>query len=177
MDFVRLEKNITDNIKEAQLKIGFDNRPISLNYMQSSLNNLLGGACSDDILSEFSEFVKLRLGTVDYRKIKDGVCITISAEGTAYVNELTGYDFLAGLIKKVSSHGISLNDVTAVFHRYSDNVTIEDGNGEDFDLLVYFTDKTPDEYFYCLTAEPCMDGGCHVIYHRFIREDFEELFL
>ncbi|MDE5861147.1 MAG: DUF3877 family protein, partial [Ruminococcus sp.] len=32
MNFEKLEKNITDNIKEAQIKLGFDNRPISLNY-------------------------------------------------------------------------------------------------------------------------------------------------
>ena len=31
MNFKRLEKNLLDNIKEAQLKLGFENRPMSLN--------------------------------------------------------------------------------------------------------------------------------------------------
>lgn len=175
MNFERLEKNLIDNIKEAQLKLGYDNRPMSLNYMTSSLEKLLGGTVTDDLLSQFSEFVMPRLGTLTFHGIKDGICITISAEGTSYVNTLSGYDFLAELIKKVSGHS-SLEEVTAVFRRYSDNVVIEESSSEEFDLLAYFPDKSPDEYYYCLAAEPCISGGCHAMYHRFIREDYEEIF-
>lgn len=176
MNYERLEKNLIDNIKEAQLKIGYDGHCMSLNYMKKSLENLLGGECSEEILAEFGKFTEQRLGKMTFRNIKDGVCITISAEGTEYVSKLGGYKFLEELIKKVSSHGISMNDVTAVFKRYSDNVTLEESRCEDFDILAYFPDKQPDEYYYCLTAEPCIGGGCHVIYHRFIREDYEEIF-
>ncbi|MBP3380014.1 MAG: DUF3877 family protein [Ruminococcus sp.] len=176
MNFSRLEKNLTDNIKEAQLKLGFDNRPMSLNYMQTSLDHLLGCPCNRQALDGFADFVSSRLGGISYRKIKDGVCITVPEEGTGYVNNLDeGYGFLTELVEKVRSHGISLEEVIAVFRKYSDNVVTADGNGEDFDLLVYFADQSPDEYLYCLTAEPCMDGGCHVIYHRFIREDYEDI--
>ncbi|MBQ3140141.1 MAG: DUF3877 family protein [Ruminococcus sp.] len=175
MNFERFEKNLIDNIKEAQLKLGYDNRPMSLNYMTASLKNLTGEDITDDLLSAFSEYVSPRLGTLSFRPIKDGICITISAEGTSYVNSLTGYDFLAELIKKVSSH-TSLEEVTAVFRRYSDNVVIEESTTEEFDLLAYFPDKSPDEYYYCLAAEPCISGGCHAMYHRFIREDYEEMF-
>ena len=176
MELTRLEKNITDNIKEAQLKLGFDNRPMSLNYTLGSLKNLLGAAPSKDVLSSFADFTVSRLGRLSFHDIKGGICITIPAEGTAYVNGLTGYDFLEELIRKVGSHGISIDDVTAVFKRYSENAVIENSASEDFDILAYFPDKCPDEYLYCLTEEPCIGGGCHVIYHRFIREDFEELF-
>lgn len=176
MNFSRLEKNITDNIKEAQLKLGFDDHPMSLNYMQTSIEHLLGCPCRQSVLDEFTGFVSPRLGKLSYRIIKDGICITIPEEGTRYVNELNkDYEFLAELVEKVRCHGISLEDVTAVFRKYSDNVITMDGNGEDFDLLVYFADQSPDEYLYCLTAEPCMGGGCHVIYHRFIREDYEDI--
>lgn len=176
MDFSRLEKNLTDNIKEAQLKLGFDNHPMSLNYMQTSLNHLLGSPCGQAALDEFSDFVSERLGKLSYRKIKDGVCITVPEKGTAYVNSLTkGYEFLTELVAKVRCHGISLEETVDIFRKYSDNVVTEGGNGEDFDLLVYFADQSPDEYLYCLTAEPCMGGGCHVIYHRFIREDYEDI--
>ncbi len=175
MNFQRLEKNLIDNIKEAQLKLGYDNRPMSLNYMTASLKNLIGGDITTDLLSAFADFAREKLGNLTFREIKGGICITIPAEGTAYVNSLEGYDFLADLIKKVSSHG-TIEDVTAVFSKYSDNVAIEESTDEEFDLLVYFPDKTPDEYFYCLSAEPCIAGGCHVTYHRFIREDYEELF-
>lgn len=175
MNFERLEKNLIDNIKEAQLKLGYDNRPMSLNYMNSSLKNLLGTDVTDDVLSAFSDFASSRLGALAFHRIKDGFCITVSAEGTAYVNSLTGYDFIAELVKKVSSHA-PLEEVTAVFHKYSDNVVIEESNSEEFDLLAYFPDKYPDEYYYCLAAEPCISGGCHAMYHRFIREDYEEMF-
>ena len=175
MNFERFEKNLIDNIKEAQLKLGYDNRPMSLNYMTASLKNLIGEDITDNLLSEFSEYALPRLGNLTFHPIKDGICITIPAEGTSYVNSLSGYDFLAELIKIVSSHA-SLEEVTAVFGKYSDNVVIEESAGEEFDLLVYFPDKAPDEYFYCLAAEPCISGGCHAMYHRFIREDYEEMF-
>lgn len=175
MNLERLEKNLTDNIKEAQLKLGYDNRPMSLNYMTASLENLLGVPVTDDVLLAFQGYTLPRLGELAFRPIKDGICITIPAEGTSYVNSLSGYDFLEALIKKVSSHA-SLEEVTAVFGEYSDNFAVEESNSEEFDLLVYFPDKCPDEYYYCLAAEPCISGGCHVTYHRFIREDYEEMF-
>ncbi len=175
MDFARLEKNLTDNIKEAQLKLGFDNRPMSLNYTLGSLRKLLCAEPSNDILSEFADFTFPRMGKLSFHEIRDGICITIPADGTAYVNDLAGYDFLEELIKKVSCHGIFMDDVTAVFKKYAENAVIESSNTGDFDVLAYFPDKYPDEYFYCLAEEPCI-GGCHVIYHRFIREDYEEMF-
>ncbi len=175
MNYERLEKNLIDNIKEAQLKLGYDNRSMSLNYMTASLKNLLGTDVTGDLLSAFSGYVSPRLGKLTFHPIKDGICITIPAEGTSYVNSLSGYDFLAELIKKVSSHA-SLEEVTAVFRKYSDNVVIEESDSEEFDLLAYFPDKFPDEYCYCLAAEPCISGGCHAMYHRFIREDYEEMF-
>lgn len=176
MNYSRLEKNLTDNVKEAQLKLGYDSRPMSLNYMQTSLDHLLGGECSAAEMDKFADFTVPRLGKITYRKIKDGICITVPEEGTAYVSRLEeGYGFLGELVEKVRSHGISLEEVLDVFRKYSQNVITEEGNGEDFDLLVYFADQSPDEYLYCLTAEPCMNGGCHVVYHRFIREDYEDI--
>ena len=44
---------------------------------------------------------------------------------------------------------------------------IEDG---DFDWAFHFADGIPDRYYYCFK-----DEGCHLIYHRFLPEDYEEL--
>lgn len=176
MNFKRLEKNLLDNIKEAQLKLGFENRPMSLNYMWTSLGNLLGEEVTDDVLQAFSEYAAPKLGKLSFGKIKNGVCITIPAEGTAYVNGLGGYEFLGELVEKVRNHA-SLEEVMAVFRHFSADVVFEEINNGEFDLLAYFPDETPDEYYYCLTAEPCMNGGCHAMYHRFIREDYEEIFV
>ncbi|MBR2283817.1 MAG: DUF3877 family protein [Ruminococcus sp.] len=173
----RLEKNIIDNIHEAQLKLGYDGRPVSLNYTPATLRHLTG---SDD-MGEISEAVKScspgRLGAMEIRPVHDIYCITVPAEGTAYVNALYSGDngFLCRLVGTVREHGISLDDVLAVFRSFSDNVAVKESGSEEFDYLVYFEDGVPDEYYYCLTLEPCMGGGCHITYHRFIREDYEDL--
>lgn len=110
--------------------------------------------------------MKSRLGQLDFRVIRDGWCITVSAEGTAYVNDLTGYDFLSELISAVRNHGTSMEQVLDIFRKYSENLTIKEIRNDEFDLLVYGVD----DYYYCLT-----DEGCHVTYHRFIREDYKDL--
>lgn len=175
MSYERFEKNIIDNIKEAQLKLGFDNRPMSLNYMTETIENLIGQKPDIRILAEFSQFSKERLGKISFCEIKDGVCITIPETGTSYVNKLSGYEFLTELVETVKSHISSLDVIIEIFRKYSTNVVTKKGY-DDFDLLVYFSDGKPDEYFYCLTEEPCIGGACHVSYHRFIKEDFEKMF-
>lgn len=176
MNSKRFEQNIIDNIREAQLKIGYDERPISFNYFSASLCHMLGtDAVDDDILCRFAEYAAPRLGEITYRPIKDGWCITVSAQGTAYVHNTPDKSgFLADFIAVVSCHGITMDDVLDVFRRYSDKITVREINNDEFDLLVYFTDGVPDDYRYCLTAEPCSGGGVHVTYHRFIPEDYED---
>lgn len=171
MNYTKFEKNLIDNIKEAQIKLGFENRPMSFNYMQASLNHLFGCECTENILSEFAGYAESRLGTIAFRAIRDGFCITVSAEGTAYVNNLTdGYEFITELVSSVRNHGVSLEQVIGIFNKYSFDVNIKEIHNDEFDLLVYFNNGKPDEYFYCLT-----DEGCHITYHRFIREDYEDL--
>ncbi len=166
MNYSRLEKNLTDNIKEAQLKLGYDSRPMSFNYIAKSLTHLLGVECTEKVLADFAEYVSSRLGKLDFKAIRDGWCITVSVEGTAYVNNLTGYDFLTELVNAVREHGTSMEQVLDIFRKYSENLTIKEIRNDEFDLLVYGVD----EYYYCLT-----DECCHVTYHRFIREDYEDL--
>ena len=72
MNFDRLEKNICDNIYEAQLKLGYDKRPMSLNYMASSLIHLLGADVTEDVLDKFADNVSARLGKLSFRPIKNG---------------------------------------------------------------------------------------------------------
>ena len=65
---------------------------------------------------------------------------------------------------------VSLDDILAVFHRFSDSVTCERIEGSDeFDYLIYFTSGEPVGFRYCIKLE---DDGC-ASYHRFIREDYE----
>ena len=41
-------------------------------------------------------------------------------------------------------------------------------NGE-FDRLIRFADNSEDPYYYCFK-----DEGCHIIYHRFLPEDYTD---
>lgn len=49
----------------------------------------------------------------------------------------------------------------------SDYVHVERAAHGEFDYLVYFEGGKPDEFRYCIT-----DEGCHIIYHRFTKEDY-----
>ena len=174
MNFDRLEKNLRDNISEAQLKLAYDKRPMSLNYMASSLIHLLGADVTEDVLDKFADNVSARLGKLSFRPIKNGFCITIPAEGTEYVHsQYNGSSFMAKLVETVRKHA-DTEKVLALFREASQNVSINDINNEEFRYLAYFPNKTPDEYYYCISEEEEMDGSIHASYHRFIREDYEE---
>lgn len=180
MNFERLEKNLTDNIYEAQLKLGYDKRPIRLNYTSSSVRNLLGEAVPDidlpTVLDGFSQFAAPRFGTITYAPIKDGFCFIVPAEGTAYVHDnAPERSFIAELVALVRQHGIGIDDVLDIFRKYSDKVSTADmSSSGEFDLLVYFEDASPDDYRYCFSIDDDF-GCCHISYHRFIPEDYAEL--
>ena len=111
MNFARLEKNLIDNIKEAQIKLGWDDRPMSLNYMNTSLANILDGKFSENDLAEFCRYSEKKLDKINIRPIKDGYCFTVSAKGTAYVNSLNdNYGFITELIETVRNHCRSIED-------------------------------------------------------------------
>lgn len=38
-----------------------------------------------------------------------------------------------------------------------------------FDRLIRFADNSKDPYYYCFK-----DEGCHIIYHRFLPEDYAD---
>ncbi len=179
MNFERLEKNLCDNILEAQIKLGFDGRPMSLNYMTTSLRHLVGRKCSEKemehFLFNFADFVEPRLGNISFRPITNGFCITVPAEGTAYINNLSdGKEFIRALVEAVRSHS-QLDEIVGIFRKYSDNVAFSDTDNDEFQYLIYFIDGVPDEYRYCISVDEEMDGSSHVTYHRFIKEDYDDL--
>ena len=59
MELDRLEKNLYDNILEAQVKLGYEGRPMSLNYTFSSLCHLTGAEKDklEQTLSGISPFI------------------------------------------------------------------------------------------------------------------------
>ena len=178
MTFERLEKNICDNIYEAQLKLGYDQHPMSLNYTNATLCHLIGindTAQLSQLLESFADSVAQKLGSLSFRSTHNGFCITIPAEGTAYVSEhSSGNEFMAKLVEAVRGHA-DTETILGIFKEASANVSVTELNNEEFRYLVFFPDMTPDEYYYCISEEEEMDGHIHASYHRFIREDYEEL--
>ena len=60
-----------------------------------------------------------------------------------------------------------MEQVLTLFGRYCDQVCVKQVVEGDFDYVIYFQNETPDAYRYCFSVE-----GEHVIYHRFLKEDY-----
>ncbi len=175
-DFDRLEKNIIDVVKEEQIKLGYQKEVIRLYYPLSSLNHYLKTEADVDgmnvILKDFCDREKNTLGSIEVSNEKERFCFCLSEEVSVYVNEHTpGDGFLYDLIEEISRHPANLNDIIALFYKYSERVHVERAEHGEFDILIYFEDGQPDGFMYCLTDE----GGGHIIYHRYTREDYEDL--
>lgn len=174
MDYSRLEKNICDVIKEEQVKLGYRCETIRLYYPLTSLNRFLkteGDAEQmHQWLNGFCETVKGKFGEVTVTSKDDRFCFLLPPETSVYVHDNTeNSGFVYDFIETVSRHGITIEDVLAQFYKYSDHVHVEKVTHGEFDYLVYFEDGEPDDFRYCLT-----DEGCHIIYHRFTIEDYED---
>ena len=112
----------------------------------------------------------LSLGGGEFSNKGEGFCIAIPPSGVDYVHEHTnGSEFIASFIETIGKHGCTIDELLQQFHRYSDHVHVERTTHGEFDYLVYFEDGVPDDYRYCIT-----DEGCHLIYHRFTPEDYED---
>lgn len=178
-DYSRLEKNIFDMITEQQLKLGYMREAVRLYYLDKPMARLLGLDVTSDrklVLNELSNFCKYeedRMGCISYQAEEGRYCLVFSPEVSEYVhNNLEDQTFLIELIEAVASHK-KLDEVFEVFRNHSEHVHIEDVREKkmDFDYLLYFEDGIPDDMNYCIT-----DEGCHVTYHRYMKEDYAEIF-
>lgn len=174
MSFDKLERNLIDIIKEEQAKLGYFKEDIRLYYPLSSLNHFFD---SDDTaedmqkrLSSLPESITGKLGTIEVSHKGDRFCFHISEEGTVYVHENTSpNEFIHQLVELVGRHGCTMDEILALFHTCSDNVLCEDMDNGEFDCLIRFLDNPDDPYYYCFK-----DEGCHIIYHRFLPEDYAD---
>ncbi|MCD8356932.1 MAG: DUF3877 family protein [Clostridia bacterium] len=175
MNFEELQQNLIGLVKESQIKLGYSKTPINLYYPAEAICNLLDQELSisklEDTLQEFTQYALHVLGQVSFSHKDDMFCITISEEGVEYVHEhVENNGFLEAFIDCMSDGHCSLEDVVAVFRQFSDHVTVEESESDEFDYLIYFTDGVPDSYRYCLHEE-----FGHMIYHRFTPKEFQKL--
>lgn len=174
MNFEKLKNNVQNVMIEQQIKLGYRKGDIYLYYPLQSLNRLLcvNDTVSDMIihLSDFAESIKDELGQIEVSHVKDRFCLHVPAKGSEYVYHLSfQYTFLKEFISVIESHNCTIDDIVRVFQKYSNHVHFQKVKNGDFDYLLYFIDGEPDSFRYCIT-----DEGCHMIYHRFTKEDYED---
>ena len=158
MKLEALIQNMTDQIKEAQLKLGYARETMRLYYPLSSLNAMLEMQETD--IRELAKKIrheleakKEKMGDTQIRIHADRIVFTIPPDFVEYVHEqVPEPPFLKELIQLFREKCRQMPD------------------GMDFDYVIYFTDSSIDAYDYCIREEMG-----HTIYHRFARADFEAL--
>ena len=177
MNIERLIKNMTDQVKEAQLKLGYAPETVRLYYPVASLNEILGTSAQNaqkmlDLLKgEFEE--KTDLGKLKFSSHAERIEISIPPEGAKWVHEhVETPAFLKELIELFQTkHACTLEEICEIFKKYDPEYICEKmPAGSDFDYAIHFHNAEHDEYYYCIH----MEMG-HTIYHRFTEADYLEL--
>ncbi len=178
MNVDKLTENIVDQIKEAQIKLGYAKETVRLYYPAESLCTLMGMEPMDtkrllDYLKETAVLSEIPLGELQFTAHKGRIEVRIPPEGAEYVHrEVPDPEFLTELIGFFGSHPhCHLADIRKIFAEFSEDYVCEKmPKGTDFDYVLYFPDGSVDAYYYCVKEEMG-----HTIYHRFTKEDYQAL--
>ena len=184
-NYDNLQRSLIDVIKEEQAKLGYYREDIRLYYPLSSLNHFFGTNVGADemqrildgtgeqdhtpIATGMNEALSDKLGMVYVSHRGDRFCFHIPPEGVEYVHEnTTQNEFIRELVQLVAKHGCTIDQVYELFQAHSNQVGREKMNNVEFDERIWFKNDVDDPYFYCFKQE-----GEHMIYHRFLPEDYE----
>ena len=168
----KLEQNITDTIKESQIKLGFTPNAVTLFYPLDSLNAITEDKLSAEKMIKAIDEYKSEVLSCTASLAKDGrIAVTVSEESVKAIDEKVPADpFLVEFIGAVKE-GCSLEKAQEIFKKYNENVVIEPAPDDEFDLLAYFPNGEPDGCRYCLQDDL---GG--ITYHRFTKLDYDALY-
>lgn len=179
MNIDKLIKNISDQIIEGQLKLGFARETVRLYYPLQSICKIIGAEYEniDFFTDRMNEYIinldSFALGDIRFGVHQGRVEVSIPPEGVEYIhNNYKPSPFLVELIKLFeSNHHLTIEELKELFEAFDKGYHCEkmDENA-DFDYVLYFDDKSVDEYYYCVK----MEMG-HTIYHRFTKDDYFEL--
>ena len=171
--YARLAKSLIDIVKEQQAKLGYRKEIVRLYYPLSTLRHFFECAGADN---------KIATGMISEQQLTDAIgeikvtaknerfCIEIPPEGSEYVHENTAdNEFISELIALVGTHGCTMEQITELFYKYSDNIEKKDMQNGEFDCYIRFLNEPDDTYYYCFH-----DEGCHIIYHRFLPQDYAD---
>mgnify|MGYP004515688731 FL=1 len=129
-----------------------------------------GSAPAEPIVAGMNARLSDKLGMVEVSHRGDRFCFHIPPEGVEYVHENTKEnEFIRELVNLVAKHGCTIDQIYELFTAHSDRVGREKMDNGEFDERIWFQDDADDPYYYCFKQE-----GGHMIYHRFLPEDYED---
>lgn len=174
MDYCVLETNLIDLIKEQQAKLGYRKEQVSLYYPLSTLNHFFQSNVNTEemrrMLDAFSDDVKDKYGQITIDHKGERFCFHLPDTMSEYVHGIIkGNEFIFELVDLMAKHGTTMEQIRELFYSHSEKVTIKEIEDGEFDYMIRFEDDADDRYCYCFK-----DEGCHIIYHRFLPEDYEE---
>lgn len=181
-----LAKSLIDIVKEQQAKLGYRKEIVRLYYPLSTLrhffecagadNKIATGMISEQQMLEIlapNNLPKQLTDTIGEIKVtakNERFCIEIPPEGSEYVHENTAdNEFISELIALVGTHGCTMEQITELFYKYSDDIEKKEMQNGEFDCYIRFLNEPDDTYYYCFH-----DEGCHIIYHRFLPQDYAD---
>ena len=173
-EYKLLEEILADLILEEQAKLGYRKESIRFYYPLKSLQHIFP-TCQDAdemqaLLTDFPVFMQERYGTVAVSHHGERFCFQLSEQASEYVHlNRDPDDFILQLVALMSKHGTTMTQITELFHSQPCDCIIENITDGEFDTAIHFVDSA-DRYYYCFK-----DEGCHIIYHRFLPEDYAEL--
>ena len=171
--YQKLEKSIIDFIAEGQAKLGYSKEAIRLYYPLASLNHFFNSNVTADAMEQnlagFCDFAADRLGVIKFSHEGERFCFYLAPEAAAYVHENKEKDvFIFELVKLLQEKNTTLDSVIAFFRNWDNNCAVEKVDTDEFDILIRFVNRD-DPYYYCFK-----DEGFHVIYHRYLPEDYAD---
>ena len=171
--YQKLERHLTDTIAEEQAKLGYDREALRLYYPLSSLRHFFHGRETGEELAEalagFPAFAASRLGEVKITRLDDRFCFYLPPQAAEYVYENKEENrFIQELVALLGHHGTKMEQVVALFRKWDEACVVEPVDNGEFDVRITFRER-PDDYFYCFK-----DEGHHLIYHRFLPEDYTD---
>ena len=140
MGYERLEKSLTDTIKEEQAKLGFRKEAIRLYYPLSSLNHFFDVQEGEEQmlhrLQHLPETWQEKLGDVGVTAKKERFCFYIPEQGSVYVHEHEKPDeFIRELVELVGRHGCTMQEIRELFCKHSSHVECQKIENGEFDWM------------------------------------------
>ena len=140
MGYERLEKSLTDTIKEEQAKLGFRKEAIRLYYPLSSLNHFFDVQEREEQM-HLPETWQEKLGDVGVTAKKERFCFYIPEQGSVYVHEHEKPDeFIRELVELVGRHGCTMQEIRELFCKHSSHVECQKIENGEFDWMFRFAE-------------------------------------